>query len=140
MLPAYDDILKLTAEPPKWFDENGVPRYAPFHPHMLASIYLSEGALLDVSCQLCERRFQAAVSAVNSWEQMKASNDRPERSLTDLIRGREVHYGDPPNVGCCEHGAFSSSVPHRVLEFWTRRADITLWVRDSSLEIDLDAG
>jgi hypothetical protein len=32
MLQHYEDILSRIAEPPRWFDEQGVPRYCEFAP------------------------------------------------------------------------------------------------------------
>jgi hypothetical protein len=31
MLPSYDDIKSRIDDDPKWYDENGVPRYDDFH-------------------------------------------------------------------------------------------------------------
>ncbi len=45
---------------------------------------------------------------------------------------RDVEYGDPPNVGCCEMGLATTSVTKRVLQFW-RRADGD-WERVPELE------
>ena len=43
MLPNYEDILSRIAEPPRWFDEQGVPRYCEFAPHRIANIYSLSG-------------------------------------------------------------------------------------------------
>jgi len=45
MLQHYEDILSRIAEPPRWFDEQGVPRYCEFAPHCIANIYADECAL-----------------------------------------------------------------------------------------------
>jgi hypothetical protein len=39
MLQHYEDILSRIAEPPRWFDEQGVPRYCEFAPHRIANIH-----------------------------------------------------------------------------------------------------
>lgn len=30
-----------------------------------------------------------------------------------------LHYGDPPNTGCCLSGASMNSEPRRILEYWS---------------------
>jgi hypothetical protein len=42
MLQHYEDILSRIAEPPRGFDEHGVPRYCDFAPHRIANIYARE--------------------------------------------------------------------------------------------------
>ena len=40
--------------------------------------------------------------------------------IGDLILTHELHYGDPPNDGCCDAGPTMNSVPHRVIEYWVK--------------------
>ncbi|HZO44733.1 MAG TPA: hypothetical protein VFB68_02515 [Xanthobacteraceae bacterium] len=132
----YDDIRSRIGEPPQWFDENAVPRYCTFHPSRLASIYAKEGVLAEITCQGCGEGFLVAFSELNIWQLLIASKDRPERTLAELIRSKELHYGDPPNIGCCRGGESMNSEPRRVIEYWRREVPRT-WQRDSSLEIDI---
>lgn len=126
----YDDIRSRISEPPDWFDENAVPRYGAFHPRALSNIYADEAALLEITCQGCGERFHVALS---SW----AFSTSPGMEIHNLIKSGDIHYGDPPNVGCCAAGPTMNSEPRRVLEYW-KRGDITRWERDASLEIKLD--
>lgn len=56
MLPKYEDILavakRANAGEPIWYDENGVPRYAPFHPDLLG-VYDRLAVLAEVTCASC---------------------------------------------------------------------------------------
>jgi hypothetical protein len=45
MFHHYEDILSRIAEPPRWFDARGVPRYCDFAPDRIADIYTRECAL-----------------------------------------------------------------------------------------------
>lgn len=38
-----------------------------------------------------------------------------------------LHYGDPPNVGCCPSGPSMNSVPREVLEVWTLERPDGVW-------------
>ena len=51
MKPRYEDILKKIDVDPFWYDENGVPRYLPFHPSLSSSIYSTEVVLLKINNQ-----------------------------------------------------------------------------------------
>ena len=57
MLQHYEDIFSRIAEPPRWFDEQGVPRYCEFAPDRIANIHAQECALLAIECQSCGRPF-----------------------------------------------------------------------------------
>jgi hypothetical protein len=53
--------------------------------------------------------------------------------LSDEIRLRRVHYGDPPNV--CGAGASMNSVMHGILEYWSRDHEVSSgWQRDPTFE------
>ncbi|GEM_PF-2319641 len=58
MLPQYPDILALAHRAgvgePAWFDEAGVPRYAPFHPSLLG-VYDELAVLAEVTCASCNK-------------------------------------------------------------------------------------
>src|SRR5438128_81638 len=97
----YEDILSRIPEPPQWFDDYGVPRYCKFKPNRLANIYSTECALAEISCQQCGHRFLVAITPERVRDLLKASSERPQRKLADLILRGEIHYGDPPNIRCC---------------------------------------
>ena len=47
----------------------------------------------------------------------------------------QVHYGDPPNVGCCGAGPVMNSVMHRILEYWSRDYEVSSdWQRYPEFE------
>lgn len=106
----YRDIRDLIPTPPLWFDEFGVPRYRRFSPLLLANIYARECAFVRIHCQACDREFHVAVS----W------SDEPPSTLAELIQSNRLHYGDPPNVDCCGTGPTMSSVPRKIMEYWSR--------------------
>lgn len=127
----YSDIRSRIAEPPVWFDENAVPRWCEFGPNEGANIYADEIALLHIECQNCGAAFRVAMS----W----TTTDRIVHRLAPLsarVRDQSIHYGDPPNVGCCPSGPTMNSVPRRVLEFWRRECGDG--VRAPELEIAIE--
>ena len=125
----YRDILDRIHEPPRWFDEEAVPRYCRFAPSEIANIYASECALLVIECQNCRRPFDVAMS----WHRLDERG-----SLSDRVRNQTIHYGDPPNVECCDSGLAMNSVPVRVLEFWENQRGHD-WVRVPLLEAEVRA-
>jgi len=106
----YADIRSLTREPPRWFDEYGVPRYVDFGPGKLANIYAKEGVLAEIQCQSCERIFLVSFSAATYRGD----------ALSAAIVANTLDYGDPPNVGCCPAGPCMCSVARRVLQYWAK--------------------
>ena len=157
MLQHYEDILSRIAEPPRWFDEQGVPRYCDFAPDRIANIHAQECALLAIECQSCGRPFIVALDAGTANHNVISppKKEREWRSLADIIRSHQIEYRDPPNVACCGVGAMQTSTTRRVLEYWERIQEtykdpdtgILLsrgrrnWTRDHSLEIESpDAG
>ena len=134
----YEDIRSLIAAEPKWWDENGVPRYCDFHPKAAADIYAREVCLLLIECQNCRREFRVAMS----WSLGNRVYDDPPPS--ELIPEDQLYYGDPPNIGCCPAGPTMSSVPKVVLEFWSRRHKQPYlapdWQRVPELERKIDCG
>lgn len=131
MFEDYGDITDRIAEIPKWWDENGVPRYVAFEPYHAANIYAVEVVLLDIACFMCTRRFQVALSG-----QGGAHRDENGVSLADQIRSGEIDYGDPPNYGNCRDGASTGCLNLAVLQYW-RRDTPGRWERNTSLEIAL---
>lgn len=123
----YPDLLALTPAPPLWYDENGAPRFAPFHPSLAAEFYARESALLRIECQACGREFDVCVSC--------PTERRMHQTLVDAVLRDAIHYGDPPNVECCAAGPSMNSVPKRVLQFWRRER--SQWVRVPELEREI---
>lgn len=143
MKALYGDILSRIAEPPKWWDENGVPRYDEFNPDDTPSIYAREAVLYRVECQQCGRPFDVA----EDWSIGRAVLLVTDSNLQDAIersslswRTRQglLHYGDPPRHGGeCTAGDTMNSVPRQVLQFW-RKGELMAWERVTELEgVDL---
>lgn len=114
MLNDYEDIRSRIHEEPRWWDENGVPRYCDPHPRNLADIYASEAVFAEIACQSCGERFTVAFS--QSWRDTMDGR----KTLAEQIANDSIHYGDPPNTGCCVGGATMNSEFIRVLSFWVR--------------------
>lgn len=131
--PAYDDISDRIAESPKWWDENGTPRYVEFGTAHVADPYCDEAALLEIACQGCGRRFMVA---------MTSNRHLPHRadSVVADINARELHYGDPPDVGCCAAGYTMNSVPLRVVQYWSRMSVGAKWTRLMTCEQEVVPG
>ena len=122
----YKDILDRIDEAPTWFDDDGVPRFGDFSPGKLGTIYASEAALAEVSCQACGRMFKVALTEAFACKRL---------GLSDEIRLRRVHYGDPPNVNCCGAGPSMNSEMQRILEYWPRDYEVSSgWQRDPTFE------
>jgi hypothetical protein len=153
MKASYRDILDRIPEKPRWFDEHAVPRFCEFSPDKCADIYCSEVVLAEIECQNCGEIYRVAFS--DGIYRMNFSDEEANEKfggLRDEIIGRTLRYGDPPNA-CCGAGAFESSIPRRVLEYWRchhpqyldaedprKIADSVAyfeWRRDQSLEIDI---
>ena len=131
MLPDYDDIRSLIDRKPDWFDDNGVPRYAPFHPNMLG-VYDRFAIYAEIGCQHCDERFHVGVGTPDL---VLRAGEAYRYTLEELAGG--FHYGDPPrhsderNRSCV--GDTMNCDDHRIIEAWTRsrRGD---WERMPDLE------
>lgn len=62
MKARYDDIVAKAGEP-QWWDENGVPRYAPFEPALCADPNAQQAAHIKVACTVCRRDCSVVVSS-----------------------------------------------------------------------------
>lgn len=124
----YGDITNRIAEPPKWWDEHGVPRYNDFAPREVSDIYAHSIVFMEIACQNCDTRFHVAMSQ-NQLHQL--IHEFPP--LLDDIDA--LHYGDPPNYGCCPAGPTMNSVPVRVIEAWKK--EFLDWERVPELERDI---
>lgn len=160
MHQCYDDILNAIPGDPLWWQAGGVPRYAPFSPEVIPDIYADETALVEIACQSCDTRFHVCFTSSKMHRIMKAlqikgdPQDAGELSdrltLANAITEQTIHYGDPPNIGCCPAGPTMNSVPIRVIEYWSRHhadhvangivtdiASYMEWSRDGTLETSL---
>ena len=122
MRASYQDIRECIAAEPLWYDENGTPRYAPFHPGLCADIYARRAVLLEIACQSCGQRFLAALS--------EGPMDRPW--LKHFVEDKTIHYGDPPRHDCV--GDTMNCDDLRVTEYWDREHD---WRRVPEMEVAL---
>lgn len=96
----YSDITDRIAEPPKWWDEHGVPRYGQFSPYGVANIYAQEVALVEIACQWCGQLFEVAFSFPPEIEDTLGKS----ATLAEAIRSGKINYGDPPDYGNCQSG------------------------------------
>jgi hypothetical protein len=104
----------------------------------LPDIYADECALILIACQGCGHEYPVAMSISTGWAKAMAQGSGGTfRTLAERIRDGSIHYGDPPNTGCCAAGATMNSEPKRVLEYWHKPGRIK-WERDPTLEIDVD--
>lgn len=129
----YRDITdKLGA--PQWWDEHAVPRYCDFSPDESADIYAKEVALVLIECQSCETEFRVCFSSSRTiWVRGALT----QHSLAGDVERSLIHFGDPPNAGCCPAGPTMNSIPRRVLEFWSQDARFD-WKRRPKLERAID--
>ncbi|MBD3268526.1 hypothetical protein GF373_17800 [bacterium] len=100
----YIDIKSRIAEEPLWYDENGTPRYDPFHPGLCPNIYSTTVVLLRIACQDCGQEFDV---------EMHGSLFCP------IEHPHKLHYGDPPSHGCA--GDTMNCEDLEVLEVWYRK-------------------
>lgn len=143
---SYEDILDLTNEEPRWWDENAVPRFIRFKPNHISNIYADECVLFLIRCQDCGQEYRVCMSSdkVARFDQVAYQLGKEEPfypSLAQLVESRRLHYGDPPNA-CkkCVAGATMNSVPVRTIEFWRRgdKNNLFQWVQVPELRgVDL---
>lgn len=114
MLESYRDITSKLGYP-EWFDEHGVPRYCAFHPRKCANKYADEAVLIKVRCQGCGEPFRVAITTSRLDRYML---DKKEFRPSLKSRIDNLHYGDPPNYGCCAVGPTMNSETVGVIEFW----------------------
>lgn len=113
MHPDYDDIISRISEKPSWWQEGGVPRYGDFDPDKSSSIYAKTVILAEIACQGCGEKFRVCFTE-HRHDFFKKT------TLEEDVQNGNLHYGDPPNTGCCAAGATMSSEMVQVLEFWRR--------------------
>jgi hypothetical protein len=134
----YQDIIEATDREPLWWDEHGVPRFVEFSVKQNANIYADEVVLLRIACQACHTEFDVCMSSsyMDRWYQQYAFG-RIARTLAEQIVQSEIHYGDPPNSGCCGVGATMNSVPRQVLQYWMRDPDKFGMKRAEEYEVEI---
>jgi len=109
MKPPYNDITdKLGA--PQWWDDNGTPRYCEPHPVHAPCIYAREVLFYVIKCQACQTAFTVCITG----------KIFQEKELLEYIKDHGIHYGDPPNFGCCAAGPTMSSDSIRVVSYWVK--------------------
>ncbi len=134
MLPSYSDIRALTDAEPIWFDRNGVPRYAAFHPSLLG-VYDKYAVLAEIECQACGERILIGEGRPKHVIHMAAGKPEIlEQELSQMAHG--FVYGDPPRHGCPGGGETMSCIERRIVEAW-EHVDLR-WVRRAEHEIGLD--
>lgn len=137
MKASYKDIKERIKDQILWFDENGVPRYAKFHPDLSPNIYAREVVLLEISCQYCHRRFDVEMS-FGDFDRLNNIKSFKER-LDSFIKNKEkivpVHYGDPPIHECPGGGTTMNCDDLRIKQFWSRKFE---WRRLKKYEIELE--
>ena len=143
MKARYRDILERIPEKPKWYDENGVPRYCTFSPKDCSSIYAYEVILLEIACQYCKEIFEVELF----WEKIDALKTqkpgKPSKLLKEWLDNGKIgfcpiHYGDPPQHNC-DVGNSMNCLDLRIKEFWTMGAKSFTWVRVPDLEVELES-
>ncbi len=93
--------------------------------------------LFRIRCQNCDTKFDVCVSNKRAKEELGGD----ENTLAEIIKDGQLHYGDPPNYGCCMVGPTMNSIPMRVLEFWQQgpwKQGGYEWERKPELEIGID--
>jgi hypothetical protein len=126
----YKDITDKLG-PPKWWDEHAVPRYCDFSPDEVADIYAKEVVLMKIACQDCGEIFYVAMSNPGynryTFEQY---------SFVDILK--YMHYGDPPNNGCCGAGPSMNCEDLNIVQFWKKDYKVSFdWIRVPENEVDL---
>lgn len=138
MKAEYLDIKNKIKEEPKWYDENGVPRYDTFSPELSPNIYADEVVLLEIACQSCRKRFFVEMN----WDRMRVIFGNDIGSFSELLERKInpiecilIPYSDPPRHNCVGDTMTSDSM--RIVQFW-KRGDIDRFVRIHKYEITLD--
>ena len=134
MLPSYADIRALTDVEPCWFDQSGVPRYAPFVFRLLG-VYDHVAVLVEVECQSCGKRLLVGEGRPEHCVHFDHGEALiVKQSLEALAKG--FVFGDPPRHDCPGAGETMGCIERRIVEAW-ERADLQ-WVRRPEHEIGLD--
>ncbi len=134
MLPSYADIRALTDVAPTWFDHDGVPRYAPFHPR-LPGVYDRFAVLAEIECQSCgERLLIGEGRPKHVIHTLHGEVELLEQDLANLAQNFVCAL--PPRHDCPGAGETMSCIERRIVEAW-QQEDFE-WVRRPEHEIALD--
>lgn len=137
MLRSYEDITSAIAQPPKWYDENGVPRYCEFSINNLG-VYIKYALYGVIACQNCGQEFNVGMGydhyeiCTHLQSQDELSNQACvfENKIEDLVNG--FGYGDPPRhsspSGLACAGQTMSSVEIAITQVWSRDS-LSKWHR-----------
>lgn len=125
MRQPYWDLYEMAErKPPLWFDEEGVPRWVPFHPDLMNNIYADEAILFELECQSCGRWYCVALSYYRLEHIYTGGPERP--SFSEQLKDPEwlPYWGDAPCFQGCDGemvqcaGSTMTSETLRILEFW----------------------
>lgn len=125
MRTQYHEILTAfqeRGEKPLWFDEHGVPRFVPFAPGEVANIYAYEVMLQEIACQNCDKRFNVVLSRSSMDDALASVHAKTFNETYTPVdwAAAPPHYGDPPNVDCCQVGPSMNVELIGVIEHWRR--------------------
>ena len=141
----YEDILDRINENPTWYDENGTPRFGEFSPNQVPDIYSDEVVLYHINCQGCGKPFHVAESH-SVMDDMRSIGNYICHHMTDAeriekikevsealkiearIKAKSLHYGDPPNTGCCS-GTTMNCMDIKVIGYWKKSENRMEWER-----------
>lgn len=121
MKASFLDIKDRIDEQPRWYDENGTPRYEEFSPDLSPNIYADEVILIEIACQHCREKFLVEMNWGIMHVVLEVYNKEPfSVRLTQWLRNRNgnfcpIHYGDPPNHMCI--GDTMNCIDLRIIEF-----------------------
>lgn len=124
MHKSYHDITSRIPEPPKWWDENGVPRYDDFSYNQLG-VYIRYAILALIECQSCGKHMKIGIGY--DQHRIFVHRNKNEESctsieITDIAKEVEnFNWGDPPSHGCV--GDTMISTPKALLEVWQMGPD-----------------
>lgn len=139
MLAKFEDIRDRIKEEPSWYDSNGTPRYGRFHPNMSPNIYASEVALVKIRCSNCLQEFLVEFN----WSKNNLVFNEESKPLSEWIKSKRIHYGDPPRHNVREDGSgcvgeTMNCDDIEVVEFWKQEGRMLEWVRKKEFEINVE--
>jgi hypothetical protein len=134
----YHDITSRIKEEPKWYDQNGAPRYDAFNPMDVPNIYATEVVLVKIKCQDCGKEFMVGMGFCEMDKLYNLRASSYEEDIRQYLKDDEqhywfpVHYGDPPSHGCV--GDTMNCIDIKIVEFWKKEKYID-WVRKPEYEV-----
>lgn len=132
MLLEYDDIKSRINEEPKWYTENGVPRYCDFSPKE-TGVYSHFAVLVEIECQVCHQLFLIGegFDRFNLQAIWQNDEDNFRIKLEDVVK--TWSFGDPPRHDCEWGGDTMTSNEVRFVEVWEAQNGIG-WSRHPEYE------